>query len=152
MQNENQIPLFDIFYPRDWVSSEERETYFKLASDLQRIIQNKFKEKLEVPKIFDPVLEEGKKEEKKVTKKDPKTGKEIVVQEEEEIREQEVFDYTELLMKGRRDYITLEIHYNLPQLYKSAEKIVPAPVYPDPNSLPVPEALFHQIVTKPEEN
>jgi hydrocephalus-inducing protein len=45
----------------------------------------------------------------------------------------------------------LPIHFNLNQLFKTVLELVPAPVYPDPNSLPVPEPIFHQVVVKPNE-
>ena len=37
------------------------------------------------------------------------------------------------------------------QLFKTIIEIVDAPVYPDPNTLPVPEPVFHQVVVKPNE-
>lgn len=61
-------------------------------------MNNEFNEKWELPPVYDPVFEEGKKEEKK-PKKDAKKGKE---EEEPEVVEPETFDYTELLHKGKR--------------------------------------------------
>lgn len=47
---------------------------------MEKIIKNEYKEKIETPKIFDPVFDEGKKEEKKAPeKKQGKGGKEEVV-------------------------------------------------------------------------
>jgi hypothetical protein len=37
------------------------------------------------------------------------------------------------------------------QLKSNALAFVNAPIYPDPNSLPVPSALFQQVVYKPLE-
>ena len=103
---------------------------------------NQFKEKLELPKIYYPVFDENKKEEKKDTKK----GKEVV--EAVQVVE-EVIDYTSTLHKGKRSFTPIPIHYNLNQLVKTGLKVIASPVYPDPNTLPVPQPLFHHVVTKP---
>lgn len=36
-------------------------------------------------------------------------------------------------------------------MFKTLFEIVNAPIYPDPNTLPVPEAIFHQVVNKPSD-
>lgn len=74
---------------------------------MERIMTNQFKEKLELPKIYDPVFEENKKEEKKATKK----GKEVVEEVQEDV--EEVIDYTNILHKGKRSFTPIPIHYNL---------------------------------------
>lgn len=66
-----------------------------------------------------------------------KGGKEVAVEEVVIEKEPETVDYTESLHKGPRKYSVLELHYNLNQLLKTAESKIPAPIYPDPNSLPV---------------
>ena len=58
------------------------------------MIENIFTDKIEDPPIFDPVFDEGKKEEKKPVKKDDK-GK--IIEEEPEVIVPEKVDYTELL-------------------------------------------------------
>lgn len=40
--------------------------------------------------------------------------------------------------------------HNLNQLVKTSTQVIPAPKYDDPNSLPVPEPIFQEIVRKPE--
>lgn len=65
-----------------------------------------------------------------------KGGKEVVVEEVVVEKESEVVDYSEL-HKAPRKYSTLDLHYNLSQLHKTAENKIPAPIYPDPNTLPV---------------
>lgn len=101
-------------------------------------MKNEFNEKFEVPALFDPVWDEGKKEEKKPAKKDAKKGGK---EEEEPVEEvvPEVFDYTEALHQGKRIVDKIVFHYNKPQLFKTFTETVPAPVYPDPNTLPVPQ-------------
>lgn len=60
-----------------------------------------------MPKIYDPVFEENKKEENKPAKK----GKEVIEEVVEVV--EEVIDYTDLLHKGKRDFSTIPVHYNL---------------------------------------
>lgn len=86
-------------------------------------------------------MDEGKKEEKKPIKKDAK-GK-IIIEEEPEVVAPEAIDYTDILMKGPRIITNIPLHYNISQLYRSSLEIVPAPIYPDPNTLPVPDPLYH---------
>jgi len=81
---------------------------------LKCIIENKFEETLELPKIYDLVFEEGKKEEKKPvqTQKVSKKGK---VEEEEKIEEPpHKIDYTPLLHKGPRKFTVMPFFYNIP--------------------------------------
>ncbi len=104
-------------------------------------MSNKFEEKLEIPKIYDPVFEEGKKEEKKPPPpKKGKLGKEEPEPEPEP--EPPKIDYTELLHKGPRNFVKLPLHYNIPRLCRTALETVPAPIYPDPNTLPVAEPIY----------
>lgn len=72
-------------------------------------MRNEVKEKWEVPAVYDPVFEEGKKEEKK-PKKDTKKGKKD--EPEEAPPEPEVFDYTNLLHQGKRITNEMVFHYN----------------------------------------
>eukprot|EP00825_Cyclidium_porcatum_P002075 TRINITY_DN1095_c0_g1_i4.p1 TRINITY_DN1095_c0_g1~~TRINITY_DN1095_c0_g1_i4.p1 ORF type:complete len:1802 (-),score=468.45 TRINITY_DN1095_c0_g1_i4:3309-8714(-) len=137
--------LFELFEPKEWVSEEEKKKWESNLEILQKMIKNEFKDKLQVDDIYDPVFDEAKKEEKKGAKKG---NKEVEVQEEPQ-KQPEVIDYTELLHKGKRFITNMPLHYNMSQFYKSVAAAVPAPVYPDPNTLPVPQPIFHQIVVKP---
>ena len=38
---------------------------------------------------------------------------------------------------------------NINQLLKQSCNLIPAPIYPDPNLLPVPEPIFQQVIYKP---
>lgn len=137
--------LFELFEPREWVSEEERLKYASTLESLQRMMSLEFKEKLQVDDVYDPVFDEAKKEEKKVAKKGAKEPEPV----EEPQKQPEVVDYSAILYKGKRYVTHLPLHYNMGQFYKSALALVPAPVYPDPNELPVPEPIYHQIVQKP---
>ncbi len=55
------------------------------------------------------------------------------------------------LLSEKRSLSYLPIHFNLNQLFQSVHETVPAPEFPDPNELPVPEPMFHQVLTKPQE-
>lgn len=55
-------------------------------------------------------------------------------------------------MKGPRSVSLIPLHYNISQLYRTSLDVIPAPVYPDPNTLPVPEPVYHQILTRPQRN
>ena len=101
-----------------------------------------YKEKLELPKIYDPVFDENKKEERKPAKK----GKEVIEEPVEVVEEPP--DYTPCHI-GKREFVELPVHYNLAQLTKSATELIPAPVYPDPNLMPVDKPIFHHIVSRP---
>jgi hydrocephalus-inducing protein len=95
-------------------------------------------------KIHDPVFEEGKKEEKPVGKAAKKGDKPL----EEEVKPvEEVIDYSHLL-KGPREVSVIPLHYNLEQLYRTGLNVIPAPIYPDPNTLPVADPVYQQLVYK----
>ena len=79
-------------------------------------------------KAPDHLIEEKKVEEKK--KKDPKKKK----QEEEEpeiIPPNPLEILTNMLQSGNRILTLLSLHYNLDQLIKTCNEIVPKPIYPD---------------------
>ncbi|EGR28756.1 hypothetical protein IMG5_169530, partial [Ichthyophthirius multifiliis] len=147
---EDEQDLFDIFLPKPYNTQEEKEKDLKILNELIKLFQNKYTEKIEHPINLYPVFEEGKKEEKKPIKKDAK-GKPII-EEEPEIPQQVPIDYTQTLMKGPREITYIPFHFNIQQLQKTCLELVQPPIYPDVNTLPIPEPIFHQILTKPTRN
>lgn len=57
----------------------------------------------------------------------------------------------EEMASSKREISYIPIHFNINQLFKTVLELVDAPIYPDPNTLPVPEPTFHQVVVKPNE-
>lgn len=100
-------------------------------------MSGQYRARIELPKINDPVFEKEPPP-PKVLKKGEKV-------EEEPKKEEEEFDYSYLL-KGARTVTFIPLHYNLPQLYRTGVTMIPAPVYPDPDTLPVTEPIFQQLV------
>ena len=77
----------------------------QLKEKINAFIAGSYKEKIEVQKYSDPVFEEGKKEEKKVDKKNLKA-----VQEEKV--EEQLPDYS-LELSGQRKVLTFAIRSNI---------------------------------------
>lgn len=108
-----------------------------MISKMKALMNNTYTDKIEiVAKIHDPVFDEGKKEEK--PQKAAKKGDKLPEPEEPKI---EVVDYS-YLQQGSRSVCEIPLHYNLHQLYETASKVIPAPIYPDPNTLPIQEPTY----------
>lgn len=134
--------LFEVFNPKQYPDGTTSEIELKKISEIIAIMSNSYTDKIENPAIFDPVFDEGKKEEKKPPPKKDAKGK-IIVEEEPAPVIPDPIDYSELLMRGKRLVSRVPLHFNLAQLYRTSLEIVPAPVYPDPNTEPVAEPVYH---------
>jgi hypothetical protein len=77
------------------------------------MFNGKFTKKIDLPKISDPVFEEGKKEEKAPPPKPVKKGDKPPVEEEPKPVEEEKIDYT-YLRKGERVVTFIPVHFNIP--------------------------------------
>ena len=85
---------FDVFKPGTWRDEMEKVAADELFQKIEDLVRGRYKAKIELQKINDPVFEEGKKEEKPVAKAAKKGDKPV---EEEVKKEEEVIDYTYLL-------------------------------------------------------
>lgn len=139
---ENLPPLFEVFLPKKFETEAEKELYLKKIHDFENLITGKFSDKLSFQKFVDPVWEDLKKEEKKPAKKGAKEEEPLAEQQEPEV------PLSEVCYRGQRAFTTMPVHYNLNHLCKNAPSYIPAPVYPDPNTLPVSDPIFHQIVQR----
>ncbi|CAD8206755.1 unnamed protein product [Paramecium octaurelia] len=138
---------YDVFYPASFEDEIQKQNFNDLITKVKALIENKYHEKIEIAtKIHDPVFDEGKKEEK--PQKPAKKGDKPPEPEEPKV---EIIDYT-YLQKGERQFNEVPFHYNLPQLCQTGLQVIPAPIYPNPNSLPIPDPIYHQIVMKKKDN
>lgn len=110
-EESEEANIFEVFQPGEYEDGIKRETELKKISEIMSLMENTFTEVIENPAIFDIVMDEGKKEEKKPVKKDAK-GK-IIVEEEPEVTVSDPIDYSSLLMRGPRSVSILPLHYNL---------------------------------------
>lgn len=104
-------PLFEIFNPKQYPDGIISEAELKKISEIVAIMSNSYTDKIENPLIFDPVFDEGKKEEKKPPVKKDAKGK--IIEEEPAPVIPDPIDYSELLMRGKRLVSKVPLHYNL---------------------------------------
>jgi hydrocephalus-inducing protein len=75
--------------------------------------------------------------------KDPKKKGPEETEEADLKKQQSLEALIEELTFEKKDISYIPVHFNMNQLFKSVLELVDAPVYPDPNTLPVPEPVFH---------
>ena len=128
--------------------------YDVMFNDLINLFQGKFEqvpiEKLKQPMIMNPFEEQRRLEAEKKAKDPKKKGPE----EPEEAVNKKQLDLDQVVEEctfEKKDISYIPIHFNMNQLFKTVLEIVDPPVYPDPNTLPVPEPVFHQVVMKPND-
>lgn len=108
-----EVPLFEVFNPADYEDGVKKEKDLHKINEIISIMKNTYTDKIENPVIYDPVFEEGKKEEKKPPVKKDAKGKPIIEEEPAPVIPDPI-DYSSLLMRGPRIVTNFPLNYNMP--------------------------------------
>lgn len=85
----------------------------------------------------------------KSEKEDIEESKDVIQEKEYEEEKQSDIEQKPKVVYGKRLIVEQNIEYELKFLCEQSKKVVPEPIWPDPEKEPLPQPSFHQIVKRP---